>query len=432
MSLRELARAHRDYQIGIDFRMTYTAARSWLQNRNPYDDATLKEIWSASGMPNATAPGRPQTPNVYPLSIAPLLTALAWLPFPEAFAIWLVINAAAAGFIARNIVSAKPSDSGRGATFAGAVEPAGPCPTLAPSLPQAAGCILVLGFPLHYGLIVSNLAIITTLLVVLTLRYRDARPGLAGFLFGLALIKYTLCAPLAFLFAVERRWRLLAAAFVTQTLLLGIASIGFAGESPFGWIPQMLATGIGSMSAGAVNHYASLDYTALHVELPSLLFRLAPSMAEWRNVILLLISAITIFACRRPSGSHVKNEFIELRYVVVLAFTMIAVYHRVYDAIVVIAPLVAWLLRYRRSIPYGLASLLWFAAVISMFAGPAVAGGSADVPYILLAFVQTNVPWAMLIVLFVGIAALRSVSRTAERSNRISQEGFDAALTRGA
>lgn len=411
--------------------MTYTAARAWLQDRDPYDDATLKAVWAGSGMPSATPPGRPQTPNVYPLSIAPMLAPLSWLPFPDAFAIWLIINAAAAGLLAWHIVSARPPDVDGTSMIPGAIWQDPICPTLKPYLPAAAACIVILGFPLHYGLIVSNLAIVTTALVVLTLRFREDRPGIAGFLFGLALIKYTLCAPLALLFALERRWRLLAFACLTQVLLLGTASLGYSGKTTFGWIPDMLAIGIESMSPGAVNHYASLDYTALHVELPALLYRLARPLAEWRFAILVAIAALTIAACRPGSRATHRVAFIELRYVVVLAFTLIAVYHRVYDAIVVIVPLVAWLLHHRRSIPYAMSSLLWFGAVISMFAGPAVAGGSADAPYPFVAFIQTNVIWAILIVLCVGIVALRSIRRTTERSNGIGTAACRAILNGG-
>ncbi|MCA9256665.1 MAG: DUF2029 domain-containing protein [Phycisphaerales bacterium] len=404
MSLRKLALANQDFQIGIDFRMTYTAARTWRLRQDPYDDATLKAVWSASGAPHMTPPGRPQTPNVYPLSIAPLLAPLSWLPFPPAFAIWLLINAAAAGWIAWLIAT---SDAPRRERGAGE----DPDRTATPwFLPAAAACIVVFGFPLHYGLVVSNLAVTTTLCVLLTLRHRDDAPALAGLLFGLALVKYTLCAPLALIFAIERRWRLLGVAGVTQLALLVLATLGYAGDSPFGWIPRMLAECRASLEPGAVNDYASLDYTALHTELAALLYRLAPILADARHVILAALGVVTLLACRRASIGRNAAASADMRYIVVLALTMIAVYHRVYDLIVVVAPLTVWLIRYRQSIPFNHSAWLWFAAAFSMYAGPTIAGGSANAPWTVLAFVQPNAIWATLIILLAGIAAMRSLA----------------------
>jgi len=405
MSLRELALANQDFQIGIDFRMTYTAARTWRLRQDPYDDATLKAVWSASGAPHMTPPGRPQTPNVYPLSIAPLLAPLSSLPFPPAFAIWLLINAAAAGWIAWLVATSDdPMRDGRGSreeTNSSAT------PWFQPA---AAACIVVFGFPLHYGLVVSNLAITTTLCVLLTLRHRDDAPALAGLLFGLALVKYTLCAPLAIIFVIERRWRLLGVAGVTQLALLALATLGYAGASPLGWIPRMLAECRASLEPGAVNDYASLDYTALHTELAALLYRLAPVLADARHVILAALGVVTLLACRRsPDGRHAAARA-DMRYIVILALTMIAVYHRVYDLIVVIAPLTAWLIRYRRTIAFNQSAWLWFAAAFSMFAGPTIAGGSANAPWTVLVFVQPNAIWATLIVLLAGIAAMRTLA----------------------
>lgn len=396
--------------------MTYTAARTWLSGLDPYDDAILKRVWLRSGMPHATPPGRPQTPNVYPLSIAPVLAPIAWMPYPQAFAIWLLINAVAAGFLIHHVIASASAETNTQWRDGGPPPLIGDwegqfCPSLRPYLPHAAACILMLGFPLHYGLVVGNLAILTALCVVLTLRYRDSKPATAGVLFGLALVKYSVCAPLALLFAFERRKALLAWAIGTQGMLLGAATIGYGGATPLGWIDTMLATGLASMAPGAVNHYASLEYTALHVELSALLYRLSPDMAIWRKTIVLVATVGVALAAWSRRNARTSRAYMELRYVVVLTFTLLAFYHRVYDVIIVVAPLVAWLLQHRRDVPYALSALLWFGAVISMFAGPAVGGGNAQVPYIVLAFVQMNIVWAMLIVLAAASAALWTLRR---------------------
>lgn len=416
ISIRMLSRANTDFQIGIDFRMTYTAARAWLLGENPYDDATLKQVWANSGMPHATPPGEPQTPNVYPLSIAPLLAPLAWMPFPQAFAIWLIVNAAAMAFLAYCIISAGGdfSVAGRGVGH----DPASrgrsemeSFPLIRPYVPHAAACVFLFGFPLHYGAVVGNLAIVTTLLVVLTLRLRDMRPGLAGILYGLALVKYSLCAPLALVFAIERRWRLLFVAAGVQFALLGGATLGFASVSKFGWVGEMLAAGVASMDPGAVNHFASLDYTALHIELPALLYRIAPPLGTWGNFLVAGLTGGMLVALVRDARRPRSAAMVELRYIAMMALTMIAFYHRVYDAILVIAPLLAWLLRYGRSVDRRVAIGLWVAALVSIAAGATIAGGSPKVSYPVLAFGQMNVAWAILLVCVfgaIGLARIRS------------------------
>lgn len=414
MSIRMLSHANTDFQIGIDFRMTYTAARAWLKGRDPYDDATLKQVWAGGGMPQATPPGLPQTPNVYPLSIAPVLAFLAWLPFPPAFAIWMLVNAAAAAWLVWAVIAAAADTDGPStATIpdAARIEPADGQrdDILSRYWPHAAACLFLFGFPLHYGLLVGNLAITATLFVVLSLRYRDERPLAAGVFYGLALVKYTLCGPLAILFAVERRWRLLGTAAAVQLVLLGVASAGSSGDSAIGWVHSMLAAGFDSMAPGAVNHYASLDYTALHMELAALLFRIAPSLAAWHRAFEAALVAGLVATCGRRSDRPPSRAIIELRYVLVLALTMIGLYHRTYDAIVVIVPLIAWLLRHGAVLRRGLRGGLWMAAGLSVFAGPTVAGGGSHVPYVVLAFVQMNVVWAMLIVVVVGMAAIWSL-----------------------
>ncbi len=411
LSIRSLSLAHSNFQIGIDFRLTYTAARAWVLGQDPYDDETLKRVWSESGMPNATPPGLPQTPNVYPLSVAPVLAPLAWMSYPSAFALWLIFNASAAAIMAyRLIAQSLHAEAGassnrieRGPIPESSMQLA---PTLKGLLPFGAAGILLLGFPLHYALVVGNLAILTALFALFAIQHRDTRPMLAGVLFGVALVKHTLCAPLALLFLLEGRWRLLAGAAATQILLLGVATLGYSGTPTSGWISNMLATGFDSLSPGAVNHFASLDYTALHIELPALLYRISPGLADWRILILSVLGIAMAAGFRKSPDTRENLAFIEFRYIVMLTFTLIAFYHRVYDVILVIYLLVAWLLRYRNVIPYSLSTCLWFALVMSMFSGAAVDGGSANANYLTLAFVHTNTIWALLIIQLVGTAAM--------------------------
>lgn len=412
VAILSIHHANRDFQIGMDYRMTYTAARAWLNGADPYDDAVLKEIWADAGMPHATPPGLPQTPNVYPLTIAPVLAPLAALSFPASLALWLMINGGAAGLLGASII--RPRRKAESADETSATQLASHCrPASARWWSFLALAALVFGFPLRYGLSFGNLVILTTAFTVASVRWRH-RPAFAGILLGLALVKYTLSAPVAFVFLLERRWKLLITACAVQTLLLMTATLGYAGDSRTGWIAEMMDAGVASMAPGAVNDHAALSYTSLHLDLSALLFRLSPALADVRFIFIAGMGVLTLWACR-PLKADRRDEsaFAELRYVVVLSAGMLAVYHRVYDAVIVIAPLATWLVMYRAQLPGHIRNVLWTGLILTMFAGGTIAGGRPDVPYAVLAFAQPVCTWAILVVLTGGVAGLASLRRRA-------------------
>lgn len=383
-----LGRANQNFQIGMDFRLTYTAAVAWTQGENPYDDEALKRIWSRCGMPHATPPGLPQTPNVYPLTIAPLLSPLAAMQFPQALAVWLVINATCIAVLLIQILNT---------------------PTAHPKLAVAAACIFMLGFPLHYGFLFGNLAVLTVFLLVQSLRFKN-QPALAGLCLGLAMVKYSLCAPLAMYWLLTRRWRIVAIAGLVQMALIAIATYGGGFNHPADWLQPMLETARASLEPGQANHHAALAYTSLHLELPALLYRIAPSLDPLRHLAVgLLIAALVtglVRAHRRPSSQTSAAVDSHIAHIAILAVTLLAFYHRTYDMTVVLFPLLIWLIVSHDQLPRRLRACLWVAAAATVVPGATFQGGSSEVPWVILVGVQSIATWSLLAIAGCSIAHL--------------------------
>jgi len=441
-----LSHANENSQIGMDFRLTYTVAVAWAQGEDPYDDDALKRVWARQGTPHVTPPGLPQTPNVYPLTVAPLLWPLATLKYTHALAIWTAINATCVAILLIQLLTI-PARS--------------PVPVL------AATCIFLLGFPLQYGFSFGNLAVITTFLVVQALRSLQ-HPLRTGIFLGLALVKYSLCAPLALFMAVTGRWRTVAVACAIQVILIAVATSGPRLNNPTNWLGPMLATANQSLEPGQPNHHATLAYTALHLELPSLLYRVSPRLDPARHVLvgLLVIALIAALvrtrrhsknlpqycgtgdcvplllssalydtghncgtgvspvshhephtrATRGPEMDSVRTgtpprkdtwrTATSVEHVAILAVTLLAFYHRAYDLIVVVLPLLAILITTHSHLPSRLRAALWTAAVLTALPGARYYGGAPVAHWAGRAIIQPVATWALLAIAVLTIAYL--------------------------
>lgn len=382
-AIQFLSHAQRDYTVGMDFRLTYTAAAAWLQGLDPYDDTALKDVWSRAGMPNATPPGNPQTPNVYPISVAPLLAPLALLSFPTALVVWMFINAGCVALWVRQLY-------------------------LAANLPLVlrggAIVILLFGFPLQYGFRFGNLAVVMAFLITTALQRRDHPLG-AGICMGLALVKHSLCAPLALIFLFEKRWKLLFTAGGFYASLLIVGSLHYAGPTPWAWIAAMMDTGMESLAVGSINHHARLDGSALHLTLAAVLYRVHPLLAHIDKLIIVALFLLLINGVRR--NAFVSNN--DLRaitpmHIVLFGINLMAYYHRLYDLVVVIVPLLLWLqVEHDRLSPRWQAAF-WTAAVLTMLPGATIGGGMPNVSWPVLAFIQPVGTWSLLLIVVLQVA----------------------------
>jgi len=383
-AIRHLSNANANFQVGMDFRLTYAAAAAWSRGLDPYDDSTLKSVWLTSGMAHATPPGLPQTPNVYPLTVAVLLWPLTLVSYPTALAIWLAINAACVALMLCLLIRAGPSSDAQPIA----------------SVALVAAVLLFVSFPLRYGLLFGNLAVWTTTLMVGALCLRD-RPALAGVLLGLSLVKYSLSAPLAVYLFVTGRRKAVGVALLVQCVMVLAASIGYGSPDPTDWFRPMLAAAKSSLAPGGINHFGDLGHTALHLELASLLYRLQPELTAWRHVAVGLLLGGLIFALvryRRHASTSCDDLPIGLDHVAVIAVTLLAFYHRTYDLIAVLLPLLWWLAATHQTPISTTRRCLWAAVLLAVL--PAATMASSGPPSTAWArvIVQPLATWALLVI----------------------------------
>jgi hypothetical protein len=78
-----------------DFALVYTAARCWMNSKNPYDPAELSKefLYSAKG-PAPLVPEKKSHPSIYPPTAMPIIAVLAWIPWAWANILWCLLSLA--------------------------------------------------------------------------------------------------------------------------------------------------------------------------------------------------------------------------------------------------------------------------------------------------------------------------------------------------
>jgi len=316
---------------GMDFHLLYTVAATWGEGRDPYDDAELKRTWAAYGG-ELPAPGRPQTPNVYPLSIAPVAWPLTRLSITTATNVWLLLTLLCFAWLLR-------------AVLAHAFQSGDP----SPAQWRVAALVLVIllaGYPARMNLASLNVAMICGVLSLAALR--DGMGAIrAGLLMGLGLLKYSVTGPLMFLLIWRRRFRAAAVAIVIQLALMGLATWGAGSRSPLDWITGMKRELDHSMASRQINAPDAWRDSAMFLDLRRLWFRIAgyDSLAYVPYIALLAVPVlICIRLDRRFEGR--RGALADPVAATLLAFALCAFYHRAYDLVPLIALIGACLLTY--------------------------------------------------------------------------------------
>ena len=147
-------------------------------------------------------------PWVHPAVEALLFAALSGLGIERAFQVWEALNIAALCWIAFSLRRYLGDLSG----------------------PQASAAFAVGLIPLGAGLAAGQDHILCLLLYCWTfLLIEDGREVLGGCVFGLAFVRFQLAIPVLIFFLVMRRWRVVAGAAVTMTVMIA-ASFAVVGR----------------------------------------------------------------------------------------------------------------------------------------------------------------------------------------------------------
>jgi hypothetical protein len=311
----------------IDFASPWASARQWLTGGNPYDNEPLWETWSASR-------GAFDTDHTFWVALMPpgayaVLAPFAALPAGVAGVVWLLVSAASVFAILA-------------CTLSLARIPAG---SLTAWLLVAAA---LASAPVQTIVTVGQLSLPVIALAILAMWLaRGGRDLLAGLALGLAAaVKPQLVAPFFLYYAFFARWRLLlpAAVLAFGINLLAVAPMQLRGI-PW-WADWSRNMQIASAPGGPNDPTASGPWRNQMIDLRAWFYTLTEAhhlvTAKALLVSLALAAAyVALLARRRQRG---PRHDAPLALATLAALTLLPVYHKMYDATLLVLAL-AWALR---------------------------------------------------------------------------------------
>ena len=310
-----------------DFISPYIQTRNWMGGEDPYSPANLARNWPPEAehydflsrdLADGTLVLKRGIPTAYPVSAFVLLAPVAALPWHIAQPLWLAITVLAFAGATASLVSLAKISSGHAILF------------VAIALALA---------PFHTALAAGSIVTVSAGASAAAMWAASRRHEvLAAVLLGVAVsLKPQIGLPFCFFYLVRRRWRIAAvsAAVAALALLLGAGRCALSGTP---WLENYLydnrilfAPGsLGDFTEGNPIRFGLINfqvaaYTVLHK-------REAATLAA---ILISVAAAMLWMLLTRKKGS-------DLLCVSALAvISLLPVYHRFYDAELLIFPL-AW------------------------------------------------------------------------------------------
>jgi hypothetical protein len=337
-----------------DFLSPYIQGNAWIRGLDPYSPQILLKLWPSQALhfsflpkevANGTLVANRGIPTAYPITALVLIAPFSSIPWNVAYAIWLAINLVLFSVTVCALLS-----------LAGV------------SFRQPAGILLIaaaLGLaPFHTGLVTGNVSLVAIELSVIAIWAARRRQDIAAAVL-LAIAaglkpQIGLCFLLYYL--VRGRWRIVG---LGLALLASLAAAGLlrleVGHTP--WLANYLNDNNVLLKTGVLGNFTSINPTRyglinLQVALYPLLgsFGLTNGVAMSVGVIFLL--AWLIGMARRSGDDDDEFELLALSAIAVAS--LFPIYHRFYDAALLVLPL-GWVIlsfSFRRSRRVAVFSLL--------------------------------------------------------------------------
>jgi len=318
-----------------DFAWVLSCTAGWVQGVNPYDSINLDDAWrSLLGSPDFLPSTRSSANNLYPPTTFALLSPLAKLTWDHARILWAILNTLSILWIAWSLlgIAGLPLRSPAGMIFAALCLAAAPVGT-AISLGQLSLPVLAAVSAAHW----------------LRLRARNNPEAhtkirlevAAGVLLGLASALKPQIGIVFLAYELFRlRWRIALPGLLTLAAIVavGIGRLRLAGID---WYPALSANVRDFSTPGAAGDTSLASVTRsqltnLHVPLHALLD--SPALVTalvWTIVASIALLYLLIWLRRRED----QRELISLSLASCLL--LLLVYHRTYDAVVLLIP-VLW------------------------------------------------------------------------------------------
>lgn len=304
-----------------DLSQNYTASRLWLKGQNPSDPRNFVALWKKDGSGSRLELTDVRTHLAPPIGGLVVLAPVAAFPWKIAKIIWLAVLLI---------------------TFAAAVWAIALAGSLTWSEPRTLAFITacVALAPFHTGLASGNASILVIgLCAVAILAATRQHDVTAGALFGVACsLKPQIGAFLVLYYLVRRRWQLFATAVASTIGLAAVAAL-YMWIRGVHWIQDYLHNARGFVSANHIDDFTSANpgrFTLINLQVP--LFSIT-GHASSANLLAFAVGGLLVCAWIYwvARGSVHVPQLLSLGAISIIG--LLPVYHRFYDAGLLILPL---------------------------------------------------------------------------------------------
>jgi hypothetical protein len=317
-----------------DFIPPYTQSKALLKGMDPYSPEVLVRLWPDDTHPPSflardLAEGSLITkrgiPTAYPLTCLFLIASLAVLPWPVAYYAWLVISVCLTfGLIWSLLLRAGfGREDWRSYAF------------VAFSLALA---------PLHTGLAAGSIVIVAVALCGIAVSADQPRNEIiSGVFLGLSIcLKPQIGLPFLAYYLLRRRWRLsgVAASVVLTTAIFAMTRLAISGTP---WIQNYRMDNKVLLSTGILSDFTErnpIRFSLINLQVLLYAIRHQPGLANaFALGLSALLSGIWVFLVLH---NRALDALLPVSAIAVLS--LFPVYHRMYDAFLLIFPL-CWAFR---------------------------------------------------------------------------------------
>ncbi len=314
-----------------DFMSPYIQSSAWIRGTDPYSSANLVLFWPldakrsdflAKDLADGSLVYKRGIPTAYPLTCFLILAPLAVVPWHIAHALWLAIDLLAYSVTIVSLLSL--ADLRR-----------------SPLLMYLFLAFALALAPFHTGLAAGSIVVVAVGLIAGAIWSAERQHAtLAGVLLALAVgLKPQVGLPFLFYFLLRRRWRHSVVAIGLVAILFAVAVIRLS-VSGVSWVPSYLYDSKVLFAPGSLGDFTELDpmrFGLVNLQIPIYAIfghRQMTNIAA--ALVALTMGLVWLFLINRRGGG--RNELLELSAIAVIS--LLPVYHRLYDASLLIFPLV--------------------------------------------------------------------------------------------
>jgi hypothetical protein len=333
-----------------DFLSPYIQAKAWMRGLDPYSPETLLRLWPEGAaqfkflsieVANGTLIAKRGIPTAYPIPSLVLIAPFSLLPWNVAYGIWLAINLGLFLVMLRVLVKL--------AGFS--------CRDPAAILLVAATLALA---PFHTGIVNANVALAAVELgVVAVWTAREHREITTAILIAASAGLKPQIGLCFFLYSIMRRRWLISG--ITLAALGLLATVGWLrlelSHTP--WLGNYLNDNHVLLESGILANFTPINPMRFGlINLQVVAYALIGSV-RWANDLAVSVGMILVVAwlvgMRRRST---QNDFELLDLSAIAVISLLPVYHRFYDATLLVLPLCWVLVSFRKARMVGVVSLL--------------------------------------------------------------------------